>query len=90
MIPNKFNNHPSILQATPLHIEGGMMPYRYVLREFKQLSTQVYPGEPWVVHRENMTLSGETWEHVEFYWGHYFTTKDAAEKYFEERRRGNH
>lgn len=76
MNPNKFENHPSILRTTALHIEEGLMPYRYVLRE----ETGV---QPWVVHRENMTLDGNIWKHIDFYWGAYFSSQQDAEQYFE-------
>lgn len=77
---NKINNHPSILQATALTIEEGLMPYRYVLRDTKA------GVQPFVVHRENLKFVDGVWEHYEFYWGHYFSELPEAEKFFQEKK----
>lgn len=69
---------PSILQATPIHVEEGLRPYRYVLR----LVTGMHP---YVIHRENLTLCEGVWMHEEFYWGHYFLTQESAKKEWEKR-----
>lgn len=70
----KFKDDASIVQAKALHIEEGCMPYRYVLRY------QPYQFQKYSVHRENMKLVGNTWEHMEFYWGHYFSSLDLAQR----------
>jgi hypothetical protein len=77
----KVKNDPSILEAKNLIIAEGLMPYRYVLRHVPES-----PYHPYVTHRENMKLEGDTWEHMEFYWGHYFTTIEEARADFEERK----
>ncbi len=74
---NKIENHPSILQHSPIQIQEGLQPYRFVLRHL--------PGEfqPFVTHRENMKLEGGTWKHRDFYWGHYFSEQKEAEEDFQ-------
>jgi len=76
---NKIKNDPSILQHSPIQIQEGLQPYRFVLRHV--------PGEfqPFVTHRENMKLESGVWIHSEFYWGHYFSSKEDAVKDFNKR-----
>ena len=75
-----IQNHPSILNAGEIRIQSGCVPHRVVLRHEPE-SYQKY-----VTHMENLKLNGDTFEHESFYWGHYFSTLEAAEKDFQERK----
>lgn len=69
----KFEDHPSILDASRVIIERGKQPYRIVVR--KNSETE------YVTHQESVVLDGDTWRHGSFYWGHYFhvtTDKESA------------
>jgi hypothetical protein len=77
-----IKNDPSVLLHSPIQIQEGLRPYRFVLRH--------EPGQfqPFISHRENLKLVGDTWVHEDFYWGHYFSSKDEAEKDFRDRACG--
>lgn len=76
----KINNHPSILRASTIEISEGLQPHRMVLRK---------NGDEYITHRENLEpiQNGDVLEfqHRDFYWGHYFSSLEAAIKDFEDR-----
>jgi hypothetical protein len=76
----KIENDESIVMSTPIHIEEGLMPYRYVLRHVPD------EVQSWVSHRENMKFEDGVWKHLDFYWGHYFFEKKDAEEDFRTRK----
>lgn len=65
----KFDDHSSIIEASPIVIKSGCSCYRVVLRQ---------EGSKYVTHQENVILDGDTWKHGDFYWGHYFEDDRAA------------
>ena len=80
---NQIENDPSILQHSPIQMQEGLPPYRFVLRH-------VSGFQPYVTYRENMRLENGVWKHSDFYWGHYFYDKESAEKDFHERAGGRY
>lgn len=77
----KIINHPTILKAKPIKVAEGLRPHRIVLRQ---------NGDEFVTHCENLKpiQNGDTleWHHEDFYWGHYYRSRDEAEADFEGRR----
>ena len=77
----KIKNDSSVIKATSIKIEDGMLPHRLVLRH---LTDSI---QPYVTHCESMRFEqGEVWIHDSYFWGHYFSKKEDAEKDFEERK----
>lgn len=74
----KIINDPSIIDYTPVIIRDGEHPNRVVLRKLEDGG--------YVVHHENMRISGDNVEHMNFYWGHYFGDLDAATEEFNRHR----
>lgn len=77
----KIKNDSSIIDCTPIVIYDGCHPSRWVLRH------NPMDYHPYVIHQENMKLAsdGNTWEHSDFYNGHYFATLDSATAEFEKK-----
>lgn len=80
----KIINHPSIVFASPVLFEEGMMPYRIVIRH---IPNDLHPH--YAVQRENLNaeLNGDVIEmsSQDFYWGHYCSTLDGAHHDFRNR-----
>lgn len=72
----KIINDPSIIDCTNVTIRNGEHPNRVVLRKVDDSVS------PYVVHHENMKVNGDNVEHLNFYWGHYFSDLDAATEEF--------
>jgi len=69
----KIINDASIIDFTPVMIRNGEHPNRVVLRKLE---------DGYVVHHENMRISGDLVEHMDFYWGHYFQDIESATNEF--------
>lgn len=83
----KVTREGSIVRATSVKIDDGLVPHRLVMRHVPD------SVQPWTTHEETMTLSpDETSEdgamlvHRSFYWGHYFDTEAEAVADFDKRK----
>jgi hypothetical protein len=77
----KIINHPSIIQASAVKIVDGCAPTRLVIRDEGGY-------HPYVVHKEDMKIVGETLIHQDFYDGHYYGCLEDAQYDFNERTSG--
>lgn len=82
----KIVNEPNIVQASPIKVDDGLMPYRHVIQ---YIPNDLY--STYVVYRENMRVKEVEpgvfeWTHTEFYWGHYYGSLKAAHENFESRK----
>lgn len=68
----KFENHPSIMEASRIIISEGSQPYRMVLRKLDE--------KEYVTHLETLALDGDTWKHTSFFQGHYFNVHSDSEE----------
>jgi hypothetical protein len=82
----KIVNESDIIQSGSIKVDEGMMPARIVIRHIPENLHNHY-----VVHRENLKVQEIEpgifeWTHAEFYWGHYFSKLEDAQKDFEDRK----
>jgi hypothetical protein len=76
----RIENDETIIAFSPIVIRSGERPNRIVLRYIKE------SYHPYVTHCESMRCEvGDIWKHEDFFWGHYFSTLEEAQKDFEER-----
>jgi hypothetical protein len=59
----KCENDPSILLASKVVWDEGVMPHRVVLRK---------NWDEYITHMENLIFVNDGFVHSDFYWGHYF------------------
>ncbi len=79
----KIKNEETVLYGTAVKVVDGTKPHRVVMRHLPD----EYQAN--VTHMENMKLEDlETFIHESFYWGHYFSKKEDAERDFKERSNG--
>lgn len=72
----KIIDHPSIIKSGKIRDQHRSIPHRIVLRH--------EPGslQPYITHMENLEIKDGTFVHESFYWGHYFSNLEDAEKDF--------
>ena len=68
----KFENHPSILDASSIVIAAASQCHRMVVRKLSEME--------YVTHLETVSLDGDTWKHNSFMWGHYFNAASESKE----------
>lgn len=73
----KIINDSSILDAKSVQVIEGCYPHRKVLRHIPENKIT-----PYVIHMENLQVSGDAFVHMDFYSGRYFRDLESAKQEF--------
>ena len=73
----KIINDSSILEAKSIQMIEGCYPHRKVLRHIPEDRFT-----PYVIHTENLQVSGDAFVHVDFHRGRYFRDLESAKQEF--------